>query len=412
VKAELRTLLYEEVSKNISANERITDESVLEKIDQVLFRIGKQENLSYEEKKNYRKILFAAFRGLDILSIIMEDEEITEVMVNGNNQIYVERKGKIEKYKDTFTTPDKLEDIIQRIASQINRRVNTASPMVDARLKDGSRVNIILPPVSIDGPTVTIRRFPKEPLAMKQLIEKSSLSQEAADFLAAAVRARYNIFISGGTGSGKTTFLGALGEFIPSEERVITIEDSAELRIRNVPNLIRLESRPANLEGDYEVSIRDLVRNALRMRPDRVIIGEIRSGEALDMLQAMNTGHDGSLSTGHGNSAKDMLARIETMCLQGNVDLPILAIREQIASGIDLLVHLSRLRDKSRRVIGIYEIAGIEAGEILLNPLFTFEEEGVHEKTKEIKGTLKRTENLLLHNQKFKANFPEGLKFI
>jgi len=405
----LRRTLYEEVLKNIDFKSVITDEMVYEIIDKVLYSAGKRENLSYEEKKQYRRILFAAFRRLDILSIAMDDEEITEVMVNGNEDIFVEKAGKIEKYDGIFTTKEKLADIVQQIASEINRRVNEASPMVDARLKDGSRVNIVLPPISLNGPLVTIRRFSKEPLTMERLISMNSITEEAATFLKTCVKARYNLFISGGTGSGKTTFLSALASYIPSDERIITIEDSAELRITGIPNMVRLESRPANLEGDYEITIRDLIRNALRMRPDRIIVGEIRGAEAIDMLQAMNTGHDGSLSTGHANSAKDMLSRIETMCLMGNLELPIPAIRSQIASGIDLLIHLARLRDKTRRVVGIYEIDGVLQDQIHINPIFLFEEEGMNEKEKTINGRLERTKNAFIHQEKCQTNYPEGL---
>ena len=372
---DVRKEFYDLVIRDLNLSEEISDEELYRKIDRVIAREGKERRLSFEEKLRIRETVFASLRRLDVLSLAMADEEITEIMVNGANRIFVERGGGLEAYEDTFISNEKLEDVVQKIASSVNRRVNEASPMVDARLKDGSRVNIVLPPVALDGPAVTIRRFPKEPVSMEQLVAWGSLTEEAAGFLKTLVECGYNIFISGGTGAGKTTFLGALAEFIPETERVITIEDSAELRLRRVKNLVRLESRPANLEGNYEVTIRDLIRNALRMRPDRIVVGEIRSAEALDMLQAMNTGHDGSLSTGHANSARDMLSRIETMVLMG-MDLPLAAIRQQIASGIDILVHLTRLRDRSRRVQGIYEVAGMENGEITIRPLFEFREEG------------------------------------
>ena len=287
----LRNELYEELVRGLDLKEEIGDEELYRRIDEVLVRKVKEFRLPFQERQRYREALFSALRRLDVLSLAMDDESVTEVMVNGVNRIFVERNGRVEAYEATFTTEEKLADVVQQIASKVNRRVNEASPMTDARLKDGSRVNIVLPPVAIDGPAVTIRRFPKEPVSMEQLIRWGSLTEEAALFLKKLVESGYNIFISGGTGAGKTTFLGALAEYIPSDERVITIEDSAELRLRNVRNLVRLESRPPNLEGKYEVTIRDLIRNALRMRPDRIIVGEIRSAEALDMLQAMNTGH-------------------------------------------------------------------------------------------------------------------------
>jgi len=373
---DLRKEIYDLVIRDLNLSEEISDGELYERIDRTIAREGKSRRMSFDERIRVREAVFASLRKLDVLSLAMDDPDITEIMINGADHIFVENRGKIEAYLDTFISNEKLEDVVQQIASSVNRRVNEASPMVDARLKDGSRVNIVLPPVALDGPAVTIRRFPKEPVSMEQLIGWGSLSQEAADFLRVLVECGYNIFISGGTGAGKTTFLGALAEFIPETERVITIEDSAELRLRRVKNLVRLESRPANLEGNYEMTIRDLIRNALRMRPDRVVVGEIRGAEALDMLQAMNTGHDGSISTGHANSARDMLARIETMVLMG-MDLPLPAIRQQIASGIDILVHLTRLRDRSRRVQGIYEVTGMRDGEVTIQPLFEFREEGM-----------------------------------
>ncbi|MBR4768588.1 MAG: CpaF family protein [Lachnospiraceae bacterium] len=397
---ELRIRLQEEVLRRIDVQREISDEDLLRAVDEVIYEEGRQ--LSYRDKRKYRDVLFSSLRRLDVLSLIMDDEEVTEVMVNGADRIFVERHGRIERYEDRFQSEEKLADIVQQIASKVNRRVNEASPMTDARLSDGSRVNIVLPPVAIDGPVVTIRRFPKEPMSMEELVKIGSLTEEAAAFLKRLVESRYNIFISGGTGAGKTTFLGALAEYIPEDERVITIEDSAELRLRNVKNLVRLESRPANLEGQYAVTIRDLIRNALRMRPDRIIVGEIRSEEALDMLQAMNTGHAGSLSTGHANSAKDMIARIETMVLMGK-DLPLQAIRSQIASGIDVLVHLGRLRDKSRRVLGIYEVMGIREGEVEIEALYEFREEG--NDVKAVRGRLLKTPHELVHKEKLEERF-------
>ncbi len=398
----LRNELYEELVRGLDLKEEIGDQELYRRIDEVLVRKGKEFRLPFQERQRYREALFSALRRLDVLSLAMDDESVTEVMVNGVNRIFVERNGRVEAYEATFTTEEKLADVVQQIASKVNRRVNEASPMTDARLKDGSRVNIVLPPVAIDGPAVTIRRFPQEPVSMEQLIRWGSLTEEAALFLKKLVESGYNIFISGGTGAGKTTFLGALAEYIPSDERVITIEDSAELRLRNVRNLVRLESRPPNLEGKYEVTIRDLIRNALRMRPDRIIVGEIRSAEALDMLQAMNTGHDGSLSTGHANSAQDMISRIETMVLMGK-DLPLAAIRSQIASGIDIMVHLGRMRDRSRRVIGIYEVLGIRKGEVRLAPLYEFKEEAGS--GTRVEGRLVKTENELTRVGKLLARF-------
>lgn len=394
--------IYDSVSANLDFTEEISDEELFRKIDGMIAEAAQKEAIPNAKKKKYRNSIFSAFRRFDILSLVMDDEEVTEVMVNKADRLYYEKQGCLYQYPEKFTTKEKLDDIIQTIASEVNRRVNEAIPMADARLKDGSRVNIVLPPVAIDGPAVTIRRFPKEPMSMTELIQIGAISSEAAEFLGKLVEARYNIFISGGTGAGKTTFLGALAEYIPADERVITIEDSAELRLRKVKNLVRLESRPPTIEGDYEVTIRDLIRNALRMRPDRIIVGEIRSEEALDMLQAMNTGHDGSLSTGHANSAKDMLARIETMVLMGK-DLPLSAIRNQIAAGIDILVHLGRLRDKSRKVLGIYEILGIKKGEIQINPLFEyFEKIGKNGKRE---GALFRTDKEFIRKEKYESVF-------
>ena len=400
-----RKLLYDRVVERLEMLDvmrEVQDEELFQVIDAVILASRTDRKCSFEEMIGYRKILYAAFRRLDILSVVLDDEEVTEVMVNGPEDLYVERKGQIAPYEHGFTTPEKLMDVVQMIAAQVNRRVNEASPMTDARLPDGSRVNIVLPPVALNGPIVTIRRFPNEPVSMGQLIEWQSLTREAADFLGLMVECGMNIVVSGGTGSGKTTFLGALAEFIPADERVITIEDSAELRLGNIRNLVRLESRPVNLEGQYAVTIRDLVRNALRMRPDRIVVGEIRGGEALDMLQAMNTGHDGSMSTGHANSAKDMLARIETMCLMAGVELPLPAIRAQIASGVDILVHLGRLRDRSRRVLGIYEVADLRDGEYVLRELFVFKEEA--EVNGRIIGGLVRTENPLERMEKLESH--------
>ncbi|MBQ1377567.1 MAG: CpaF family protein [Lachnospiraceae bacterium] len=392
---DLRRKLYKAVVSALPFDEELSDDALYRVIDE---KIAACEGpLSLSRKIHLREAVFSAIRELDILSVIMKDTDITEIMVNGPEDIFIEKNGVLSRCPESFTTPEKLDDVIQRIASSVNRRVNEASPMADARLPDGSRVNIILPPVSLDGPALTIRRFPEDPIHMEDLIRLDSISEEAARYLKTLVECGYNIFISGGTGAGKTTFLGALSGFIPGEERIITIEDSAELRLSGVKNLIRLECRPPNLEGDYEITIRDLLKNALRMRPDRIIVGEVRGAETVDLLQALNTGHSGSLSTGHANSAFDMLSRLEMMVLMG-MDIPLQAVRQQIASGLDILVHLSRLRDRTRRVMGIYELAGIRQGRIRLHPLFEFREEG--EKDGKIIGSLVKSEYTLEKREK------------
>ena len=335
--------------------------------------------------------LFNAFRKLDILQELLEDESITEIMINGLENIFVEKKGEIYQYEKRFVSRKKLEDIAQQIASGCNRTVNEAEPIVDARLPDGSRVNLVLLPVALNGPIITIRKFPKEGITMKHLIAWGSISREAAEFLEMLVKAKYNMFISGGTGSGKTTFLNALSQFIPEDERIITIEDNAELRLQSLPNLVRLEARNANMEGEGRIDIRELIRTALRMRPDRVIVGEVRSAETIDMLQAMNTGHDGSLSTGHGNSPKDMIGRLETMVRMG-MEIPIEAVQRQIASGIDIIIHLGRMRDKTRKVLEIIEITGYEKGEIQMNTLYEFQEKG--SSYGKVRGSLVKKEEL------------------
>ena len=352
------------------------DEAVAEAVVRVLGAEGRQHFLSLKQKQLQARTLFNAIRRLDILQELIDDEGITEIMIIGT-AVFVEEAGRIRKWEKEFSSMQTVEDIVQRIAGNSNRMLNTRTPMADARLPDGSRVHLVVPPVALDGPVVTIRRFPKDPIRMRDLIAWESISEEAAAFLERLVRAGYNLFISGGTGSGKTTFLNALTEYIPREERVILIEDNAELQIRGIPNLVRLEAREKNLEGENEITIRQLVRAALRMRPTRLIIGEIRGEEAIDLLQAMNTGHDGSISTGHANSTRDMLSRMETMVLMG-MDIPMKAIRSQIASGIDILVHLGRLRDRSRKVLEISEILGAEE-EIRTRTLYAFEEEGEYD---------------------------------
>ncbi|QUL56087.1 CpaF family protein [Paenibacillus tritici] len=331
--------------------------------------------LTAQEKHELVKKLFDSFRGLDILQPLVDNPAITEIMINSHEEIFIEEDGMIRRLPLAFESGSRLEDIIQIIVSGVNRVVNESSPIVDARLPDGSRVNIVLPPAALKGPAMTIRKFPETPMTMEELVKREALTEEAAELLQILVAAKYNIFISGGTGSGKTTFLNALSQFIPPQERVITVEDSAELQIVTVPNLVSLETRNANTEGRGEITIRDLIRTSLRMRPNRIVVGEVRGAECLDMLQAMNTGHDGSLSTGHSNSALDMLSRLETMVLSA-AELPVTVVRQQISSAIDIFVHLSRLRDRSRRVMEISEVAGVRSGEVVLNPLYEFRESG------------------------------------
>lgn len=356
-----------------------SDEEIRGIIAETLRNDSKNRIISLSERRKIESIVFNSLRKMDVLQELIEDDSVTEIMIDGPNRIFLEKEGRLLKSSMVFPGNEKLLDVIQQIVGEQNRIVNESSPIVDTRLSDGSRVNIVLPPIAIDGAAVTIRKFPKDPFTIEQLISISSLSQEIADFLQVLVIAGYNIFISGGTGSGKTTFLNCLSNFVPKDERIITIEDSAELQIRGVDNLVRLETRNATMEGLLEISMRDLIKSALRMRPDRIIVGECRGAEALDMLQAMNTGHDGSLSTGHANSCKDILSRLETMTLMGSVELPLSAIRSQIASGIDIIVQLSRLRDRSRKVVEIVEIDGIENGEIKINTLYKFQELGEHD---------------------------------
>jgi pilus assembly protein CpaF len=362
---------------------------------------GYYYSVSFRTKNSIRDTVFESIRGLGILGKIIADKSITEVMINGYDCIFVERNGRLEQIPDKFESQERLRNIITKFVQDMGRSVNESNPIVDTRLADGSRVNVVLDPIALNGPIVTIRRFPEEGMTIDKLISYGSITTEAAIFLEKLVRAKYNIFISGGTGSGKTTFLNALSNYIPSDERVITIEDSAELQIRNVPNLVRLETRNANSVGMGGISMKDLIKSALRMRPERIVVGEVRGAEALDMLQAMNTGHDGSLSTGHANSAYDMLSRLETMVLSGSAGLPLEAIRQQIASAVDIIIHLSRMRDKSRKTIEITEVVGMDdKGKIVLNPLFKFEEDG-SKNPKKVIGSLKRTQNEMLHPDKF-----------
>jgi pilus assembly protein CpaF len=369
--------------------------------------IGKSY-VSLRDKGYIVRSVFNAIRGNGILDNILEDDEITEVMINGYDRIFIEKNGCVSRYPGSFESDERLRDIIQKIVGNTGREVNNSSPIVDTRLEDGSRVNIILPPLALCGPTMTIRKFSKEPMTMERLINYGSITQEIADVLKLLVEAKYNIFICGGTGSGKTTFLNALSNYIPSNERIITIEDSAELQIRNIDNLVSLETRNSNTSGKGEVTIRELIKNALRMRPERIIVGEVRGAEALDMLQAMNTGHDGSLSTGHANSSRDMMFRLETMVLQGASNLPLDAIRQQIGSAIDIVIHLSRLRDKSRRVVEISEVCGCENGQVVLKPLYVFKEDTFYSTKDKVVGGLERTNHRLENDFKLKlAGFDE-----
>lgn len=399
--------LKEEIMKAVDLSRELSDEELLDMIDHTLQLRGKERYLGIKERLRLRREIFNSIRRLDILQELVEDAEITEIMINGASRIFIEKAGRIEEWDRQFESERKLFDIIQQIVSGANRVINETNPIVDARLYDGSRVNIVLPPVSLTGPVVTIRKFPKKPMTMEKLIWYGSISGEAAEFLKELVEAGYNIFISGGTGAGKTTFLNALSGYIPSNERVITIEDSAELQLVSIPNLVRLEVRNANVEGKNAVTIRDLIKSSLRMRPDRIIVGEVRDDAAIDMLQGLNTGHSG-LSTGHANSAGDMLSRLETMVLLG-ADIPALAVRRQIASAIDLIVHLGRLRDRTRRVLEITEVLDCVDGEIEMNPLFVFREEG--ETDGRIIGSLKRTRGSLIHvNKLLRAKGTGGMR--
>jgi len=382
---EIKNILRQKIVNQIDLSRDTKDSEIQELIDQSILSTSREYRLSLAQKTRLSKELFYAIRRLDILEELTDDPSITEIMINGENNIFIEKDGRIVRYEKRFESKEKLEDIIQQIVAGCNRTVNESNPIVDARLKGGERVNVVLAPVALNGPIVTIRRFPDKPMTMEDLKRFGAISDEAISFLEDLVEAKFNILISGGTGSGKTTFLNALSNYIPKDERIITIEDSAELQIIGVENLVRLETRNANVEGCKEINIRDLIKSSLRMRPDRIIVGEVRGGEALDMITAMNTGHDGSLSTGHANSASDMLSRLETMILMA-MDLPLSAIRGQLASGIDIIVHLGRLRDKSRKVLQIVEVLGVEDDKIQLNMLYEFVEEG--EEDGRIKGQL------------------------
>ena len=395
-----RNEISSHVRQKIDLSREVEDSEIQELIDGMIVQMGRKYALSLKERQELGRSVFCSIRKMDVLQELIDCDEVTEIMVNGTGNIFVEKAGSIFQWDKRFETQEKLEDVIQQIVAKCNRVVNEASPIADARLENGARVNIVLAPVALNGPVITIRRFPKHPITMEDLLRYGSISQQAAEELERLVAAGYNIFISGGTGSGEPTFLNALSQFIPDTERIITIEDSAELQLQGISNLVRLETRNANMDGTKPITIRDLIKSALRMRPDRIVVGEVRGGEAIDMLQALNTGHDGSLSTGHANSSEDMLARLETMVLMG-MELPLSAIRRQIASGVDIIVHLGRLRDKSRRVLEIVEILGYENDEIVTAPLYQFRESG--EKDGNVVGELVKI-NKLTHTGKLTAS--------
>ncbi len=396
----IKRALRQKVRERLDYGKDFTDEEVEDVIDDVLLE---QDNIlifPVDVRRRLKRELFDSLRRLDILQIFVEDSSVTEIMINGTEHIFIEQAGQLRELDVGFESMEKLQDVIQQIVAGCNRVVNEASPIVDARLPNGSRVNIVMNPIALNGPIVTIRRFPAQPITMEQLIAGKSISQEAAEFLKKLVHAGYNIFISGGTGSGKTTFLNVLSDFIPMEERVVTIEDSAELQLQGLPNLVRLETRNSNVQGCQEITIRELIRCSLRMRPNRIIVGEVRGAEAIDMMQCLNTGHDGSMSTGHANSGADMLARLENMVLMG-MDIPLKAIRQQIASGIDVIVHLGRLRDKSRRVMEITEVLDCKEDRICLNPLYVFEETGQDEEGNVVGELIRK--GVLQNEKKLKA---------
>lgn len=370
LKLQIRESIFEKMNYTME----LEDSMVWELLEDEIMSLSRNQYIPLKQKKRLLKELYHSVRKYDVLQDLIEDSSITEIMVNGKDDIFIERNGRISRSEHVFESTEKLLDVIEKIVARANRIVNESTPIVDARLENGSRVHVVLYPIALNGPILTIRRFPDKPITIDDLLAYGSITKEAVDFLKKLVIAGYNIIVSGGTGSGKTTFLNVLSSFIPSNERVITIEDSAELQLQNIENLVRMETRNANIEGCQAITIRDLIKASLRMRPDRILVGEVRGAEAVDMIQALNTGHSGSLSTGHANSAKDMLARLEMMILMG-MDLPISAIRRQIAGGVDLIVHLGRLRDKSRRVLSIVEILGLEQDEIQIQTLFEFQEE-------------------------------------
>ena len=403
---EEEQVLVAELKKYVTENlplSQMDDDQLQEKVEEIVAqRIG-NVYCPIDQRVSIVEQVYSSIRGFGLLDSIIKDDTITEVMINGPDNIFIEQNGRLFKLDKQFESQRRLEDVIQRIVGLAGREVNQANPICDTRLPDGSRVNVVLPPIALCGPTLTIRKFSKTPMTIEKLIKYGSITQEIADKLELLVKAKYNIFISGGTGSGKTTFLNALSNYIPKEERVITIEDSAELQITGVDNLVSLETRNANASGAGQITIRDLIKSSLRMRPERIVVGEVRGGEALDMLQAMNTGHDGSLSTGHANSTEDMLSRLETMVLQGAAGLPLEAIRQQIASAVDIIIHLSRLRDKSRKTMEICEVVGYEDGKIILNPLYVFEEDE-NSTLEKVSGSLNRTQNKMINDYKLRLS--------
>lgn len=398
--------LIAEIKKYVTENlplSKMEDEELEERIEEIVQQKVAGMYCSIEQRVSIVQQVYSSIRGFGLLDSIISDDTITEVMINGPENVFIEQNGRLFKMDKQFESQRRLEDIIQRIVGLAGREVNQANPICDTRLPDGSRVNVVLPPIALCGPTITIRKFSKTPMTIEKLIKYGSITQEIADKLELLVKAKYNIFIAGGTGSGKTTFLNALSNYIPHDERVITIEDSAELQITGIDNLVSLETRNANASGSGEITIRDLIKSSLRMRPERIVVGEVRGGEALDMLQAMNTGHDGSLSTGHANSTEDMLSRLETMVLQGAAGLPLEAIRQQIASAVDIIIHLSRLRDKSRKTMEITEVVGYKDGQIILNPLYVFVEDE-NSTLEKVSGCLKRTENPMQKTYKLRLS--------
>lgn len=382
---------------------KLSDEELSDEIEQIVDEQTRDRYFPINEKVQIAQQVYSSIRGFGILDSIISDDAITEIMINGPDEIFIEKAGKLHKINERFESQKRLEDIIQRIVGLAGREVNQSNPICDTRLPDGSRVNVVLPPVALCGPTMTIRKFSKTPMTIGKLIQYGSITEEIAQKLEILVRSKYNIFISGGTGSGKTTFLNALSNYIPKDERVITIEDSAELQIIGIENLVSMETRNSNTSGVGEITIKDLIKTSLRMRPERIIVGEVRGEEALDMLQAMNTGHDGSLSTGHANSTEDMLSRLETMVLQGSAGLPLPAIRQQIASAIDIIIHLSRLRDKTRKTIEISEVVGYKDDHIVLNPLYVFKEDE-NTTLEHVSGSLRRTDNPLINDFKLRVS--------
>ncbi len=371
-----KEMIREQVLQSIDMTREADEQELHEIIDRVIEREVEYKYITIEQRIRIHQDIFNSIRGLGVIEDLLEDENVTEIMINGKDHIFIEKEGRIERYSGCVGSDQRLHDIIQQIVGNTNRRVNESNPIADARLSDGSRVNVVLPPIALDGAVITIRKFAKEQITIEQLIKWKSITVEAADFLKKLVVSGYNIFVSGGTGSGKTTFLNVLSNFISADERVVTIEDSAELQLKNIKNIVRLETRQANSQGENEITIRDLIKTSLRMRPDRIIVGEVRGHEVLDMLQAMNSGHDGSLSTGHANSPKDMLARLETMVLMG-MEIPLNAVRAQIASGIDIIVHLSRMPDKSRKVVEVNEVQGYVNNEIQMNKIYELQSEGL-----------------------------------